>query len=350
MHIVDALVHPKSSGRDELREYMDEPFRHRPFPPAERYFYPNPLGEATSAPASSLLATDPARTRDELSLGGSDAGGPRHAILLPLTHGLLPDVDLGNAVCAATNEWLAAKWLAGPAEKSCFYGSIRVNPLDPVGAVQEIEKWAQHPLMVQVGVPMESLHPYGQRMFHDIWRAADRHGLPVAIHSDGGSGVDFAPTLTGYVHHFVEREALYPINYAFHLASFIAEGVFERLPGLRIIFADGGLDMLKPLIWRLNKDWRSTKSDTPWVSRQPEDYLREHVRFCTHLCEHPPPGEGSARWAELADYASLLMYGSGYPMWNYFSVGEATEVLPSGLWETISYTNAAALYNLASRS
>lgn len=350
MRIIDALVHPRISGRDELKKYMDEPLSHRPFPPAERYFYPNPLGDASSTRTASLSAVDPARTRQELSLGDDGAGGVRHAILLPLTHGLLPDVDLGSAVCAATNEWLAEKWLAGPAEESCFFGSIRVNPLDAAGAVQEIEKWAGHPLMVQVGVPMESLHPYGQRIFHDIWRAAERHGLPVAIHSDGGCGVDFAPTLTGYVHHFVEREVLHPINYAFHLASFIAEGVFERMPGLRIIFTDGGVDMLKPLIWRLNKDWRSTKSDTPWVSRQPEDYLREHVRFCTHLCEHPPPNEDSTQWAELADYASLLMYGSGYPMWNYFSVGDAAGVFPSDLWETISCTNAASLYGLTSRA
>lgn len=92
---------------------MDEPLSHRPFPPAERYFYPNPLGDA------GISATDPSRTRDELSLGDDGAGGSRHAILLPLTHGLLPDVDLGSAVCAATNERLAEKWLTGPAEESC---------------------------------------------------------------------------------------------------------------------------------------------------------------------------------------------------------------------------------------
>lgn len=35
-------------------------------------------------------------------------------------------------------------------------------------------------------------------------------------------------------------------------------------------------------------------------------------------------------------------------MWNYFSTGDAAEVFPSGLWETISCTNAASLYELTS--
>ncbi len=81
-----------------------------------------------------------------------------------------------------------------------------------------------------------------------IWEAAAAHGLPVMVKLDGGSGVDFAPTAVGYPHHFIEYSVLAPINFAYHLISMISEGVFERLPDLRVVFADGGHDMLGPLV------------------------------------------------------------------------------------------------------
>ena len=70
-----------------------------------------------------------------------------------------------------------------------------------------------------------------------------------------------------------------PLNSFVHLATLIIEGVFGRHPDLRFVFADGGYDMLTPLMWRLDTFWMSMRDQTPWVDRYPSEYLPDHVRL-----------------------------------------------------------------------
>ena len=106
-----------------------------------------------------------------------------------------------------------------------------MNPEDVKGAVAEIERLADHPKMVQVGVPMQSREPYGKPMFEPIWEAAAAHGLPVAVHINGGNGVDHAPTFAGHTYTYPGYAAFMPLNSFVHLATLIIDGMFGRHPG-----------------------------------------------------------------------------------------------------------------------
>ena len=172
-----------------------------------------------------------------------------------------------------------------------FLGTIRVNPEDVKGAVAEIERLADHPKMVQVGVPMQSREPYGKPMFEPIWEAAAAHGLPVAVHINGGNGVDYAPTFAGHAYTYPGYAAFMPLNSFVHLATLIIEGMFGRHPDLRFVFADGGYDLLTPLMWRLDTFWMSMRDQTPWVDRYPSEYLPDHVRFCSSALDGPTDDE-----------------------------------------------------------
>jgi predicted TIM-barrel fold metal-dependent hydrolase len=336
---IDCAVHPMPRHPDDLRRYMPEPWRSRPFPGVQRYFYPAPGGDFDPA-AGPAPASDPATVaRHVLGERGAEA-----AILLPLTRGLLPDADLAAAVCAATNDWLAAEWLGEPG----FFGSIRVSPADPAQAVAEIERWAGHPRMIQVAVPMQAHQPYGQRIHTPIWEAAARHGLPVAVQIDGGSGVEYQTTPVGQAAHYFEWSALYPLNFGVHLASLIAEGAFARIPDLRFTFADGGLDMLAPLAWRMDKNWRPTRNETPWVDRTPSAYLKDHVRFLTRRLEGPDDPEIRARWLQLAGAADLLMFASGYPAWDACEPAAVTSGADPAMAARILGASARAWYRLQS--
>ena len=162
-----------------------------------------------------------------------DDMGVDYAILNPLTRGNIADYLLNTSICAAVNDWLLDRWLE-PDATDRFRGTIRVNPEDPRGAVAEIERLADHPKLVQVGIPMQSREPYGKPMFEPIWEAAAAHGLPVAVHINGGNGVDYAPTFAGHAHTYPGYAAFMPLNYFVHLATLIVEGVFGRLPGPEI--------------------------------------------------------------------------------------------------------------------
>jgi predicted TIM-barrel fold metal-dependent hydrolase len=335
---VDAAVHPFPRDPDEIREYMSAPLSKLRFPGLDGYFYPPPKDEyRADSSVDGTPGSDPALARQQLFVGtGVDC-----AILLPVTRGLLPDVDMASELCSATNEWLADRWLAEDDDR--FYGSIRVNPADPERAIREMDRWAAHPRMVQVAVPLQAHHPYGQRMYRPIWERAAHHGLPVAVHADNLGGNEFWPTSVGYPIYYVEYAAQYPINYVVHLMSLIAEGVFEDIEELVFVFADGGIDMLFPLLWRFDSDWRALRSVTPWVKRQPLTYLRDHVRFCSHRLEGPVEASDVARWADEVDAEHLLMYSSNYPGVS-FQPADAFADAPPTIRRRVLSSNALDTY------
>ena len=270
---------------------------------------------AATTARTSTESTTRDRTRDRQPAPVRRRWGS-YAILNPLTRGNIADYLLNSRICAAVNDWLLDRWLE-PDTTNRFRGTIRVNPEDPKGAVAEIERLADHPKLVQVGVPMQSREPYGKPIFEPIWEAAAAHGLPVAVHINGGNGVDHPPTFAGHAHTYPGYAAFMPLNYFVHLATLIVEGVFGRHPGLKFVFADGGYDILTPLMWRLDTFWLSMRDQTPWVDRYPSEYLPGHVRFCSSAFDGPTDAaHADARWMDFSGKADLLMYGSGYPHWS----------------------------------
>lgn len=343
--IIDAAVHPNVRRDEDLRDFLDEPWTHRVFAPIDRYYYPVPGGQYAprSRHRQGLPGSDPELLEHQLL----DEAGVDMAILLPLTRGLNLDTDVNSAVCEATNRWLAQTWLGERNKYGRFKGTIRINPGDPDRAVEEIERWAAHPHMVQIGVPMSSPVRYGDRSFIRIWECAARHKLPVAVHLDAGAGAELESSPVGDFRHFAEYSCFSPNNFYFHLANLITNGVFDRLPDLVFVFADGGADQLMPLIWRLDADWRANLDDHPWARKQPSSYLADHVRFVTNPMEGPIAPQSWPRWLELNDAARLLMYGSDYPHWTFTAPGELLpDTVDEGIRQRILGGNAAGLYRL----
>lgn len=344
--MIDACVHPAVRRHDDLRGYMPEPWRSLPIPTYHRYYFPAPTGEP---PYGEWLRG----AREDDRLPGSDPEDVRAylrghhgraAVLLPLTRGLLANVTLGSQVCAATNRWLGEEWLGEDATDVELWGSIRVEPRDPEAAVAEIARWADHPNMVQVAVPLEAHSPYGQRQYFPIWKAASEHGLAVAIHPDASLGTEFFHTPNGYPRQFIEYATLNPLNFVYHLTSLIAEGVFERLPDLRVVFGAGGQDLVMPLMWRMDMDWPISRIETPWLKRLPSDYLPGQVRFCTSALEGPEQHEVLEPWMGISSASELLVFGSSYPHWSTTTPADVLPGAPDEVRQRILEGNAASFY------
>ena len=313
--------------------------------------YPAPTGEP---PHGEFLASARPEGADPLDLPGSDPlfvrrqlskNGVEAAILIPLTRGLNASSNHSTAICAATNDWLAANWLGEANEDVRFYGSICVNPRDPEAAVAEIRRWGEHPAMAQVVVPMLVHVPYGQRIYHPIWAEAQAHGLPVAVRSDGGSGLEFPPTPVGYPRYFIEYSSFNSVNFGTHLASLIAEGVFEKYPQLKFVFTDGGQDVLTQLIWRMDTTFPACRGETPWVKRMPSEYLADHVRFVSAKHERPNlEGPALDDWARISRAESLLMFGSHFPHWTTMQPDELFPELSDAVRSRLLRGNAGEFY------
>jgi predicted TIM-barrel fold metal-dependent hydrolase len=140
-----------------------------------------------------------------------------------------------------------------------------------------------------------------------------------------------------------------PLNYFVHLATLIVEGMFGRHPGLKFVFADGGYDILTPLMWRLDTFWLSMRDQTPWVDRYPSEYLPGHVRFCSSAFDGPIETGKMRQWMDFTGKADLLMYGSSYPHWSTSPpdvMATELEGLDDSQRDNVLWRNASELYGL----
>jgi predicted TIM-barrel fold metal-dependent hydrolase len=337
--VIDANVQPHFRYNSEIRRYLPPAHKLRAIPDVEQQWYQAPGGDyCQELYGEHYPGSDPETVGRHLADAGVDV-----AVLNPLTRGNIADYLLNSRICAAVNDWLLERWLDADTSGR-FRGTIRVNPEDVKGAVAEIDRLAGHPKMVQVGVPLQSREPYGKPMFEPIWEAAAAHGLPVAVHINGGNGVDHAPTFAGHAHTYPGYAAFMPLNGFVHLATLIIEGMFGRHRGLRFVFADGGYDILTPLMWRLDTFWMSMRDQTPWVDRYPSAYLRDHVRFCSSALDGPTDTALTERWLDYTDKSELLMYGSNYPHWSTSTPAAVTAGLNDVQREKVLWRNAAELY------
>jgi predicted TIM-barrel fold metal-dependent hydrolase len=259
-----------------------------------------------------------------------------------------PDPDYANAIASAYNRWTADKWLAS---SDRYRGSIVVNHSDPAAAVKEVERWAGDRRFLQVILSTASRTPFGQRAYHPIFEACSRHGLPVALHFGGdGGGVTGSASTAGFPTRYLEWHNLLPTAYMTHLNSIVCEGVFEKFPSLRLVLIEGGVSWLPGLMWRMDKNYKALRSQTPWLKRLPSEYIREHVRLCTQPVEEPEKPDHLAATFDAIWAGETVMYSSDYPHWDFDAPDGTLTFLPAALRRRILGETAAELYGLKPRT
>ena len=342
--VIDASVHVFFRSNDDLRAHMREPFASRGIPDVEMDWYGAPGGEYVpwAERPGMYPGSDPDFTGQQLF----EERAVDLAILHPMSRGCGPDRHLVSAVLAAHNEMLARRWLGHPAYGERFRGTIRLNPEDIEGALQELDRWRDHPRMVQIGVPPQSHALYGKPQFWPLWEAAADAGLPVAVHIETGTGVDSAPTPNGPPRTYPQYVGFMGLNYIYHLLNMIAEGVFERLPHLKMVFADGGGDLLTPLIWRMDTFGRPHLEQTPWAPDIPSDYLPGHTHFIFGALDGPGDADMAAEWLAMTGKEDMFMYGSSYPHWHTSDPCTLPAHWTPEQRDKVLFGNAAQLYGL----
>ena len=276
-----------------------------------------------------------------------DRYGVDHAILTGsgmLALSLHVDPDYANALSTALNEWMVQKWLR---HSPRFKGSIIINHSDPAYAAKEIRKWAGHPDIVQVLMASGTPRLFGQRFFHPIYEAAEEVGWPVAVHP-GTEGAGNAPQVTpaGRPTRYFEWHNILPINYMANVNSLVCEGVFERFPKLKFVAIEGGIAWLPHLMWRMDKNYKALRAQTPWLKKLPSEYIRAHVYLTTQPTEEPEKPEHLLQIFEMIGAPDNILFSSDYPHWDFDNPKMALPPLPREWKDRIYWKNAAELYGL----
>jgi predicted TIM-barrel fold metal-dependent hydrolase len=230
--------------------------------------------------------------------------------------------DMAAAFSRAVNTWMARERLdAEPRLRA----SIVVPMQNPETAAEEIDHWAHDRRFVQVLMLVSGELPLGRRSFWPIYRAAEKHGLPVAIHA--GSAYRHPVTAVGWPSFHAEDYVNQAQAFQTTLTSLICEGVFDRFPRLTVVLTESGFAWLPSLVWRLTKFWKGLRHETPWVDRPPYEIVREQVRLTLQPVDAPPEPRQLERLMEHMGSDRLLLYSTDYPHWQF----DGTRVLPDGL-------------------
>jgi predicted TIM-barrel fold metal-dependent hydrolase len=325
---IDCDVHPAVSGMAVLLPYLDDYWREHlvsrgtdklnlsvtSYPPNMPLSGRPDWRQGSATPGADLAALQ----RDAL-----DAFGSKFAICNPVYAApLLHSEDMSAVLCRALNDWIRHEWLD---REPRLRASIVVPTQSPDLAVKEIERCAADPRFVQVMLPAMMELPIGRRYHWPIYETAERLGLPVGFHA--GSTYRHAPTPTGWPSYFVEDYVAQSHGFQSQLMSLLAEGVFTKFPGLRVVMIEAGFTWLPPFFWRADKSWRGVRREIPWVKEPPSDVIRRHVRFTIQPLDEPPDSSIMAKVIEQVGSDEMLLFSTDYPHWQF----ERDEVLPKGV-------------------
>jgi predicted TIM-barrel fold metal-dependent hydrolase len=248
------------------------------------------------------------------------------------------------AFARAHNDWLRDRWLDSDPR---LRGAILCPAQDPAAAAAEIRRVATDERFVQVLLVGGSERPYGDPRYLPIFDAAVECGMPVAIHSGGeGLGIAAPPGGAGMPSFYIEWHTVgSATSIMSHLVSMVCHGLFDRLPGLRVLMMEGGLAWLPGMLWRLDTNWRGLRGEVPWLARRPSEVVREQVRFTTQPLEHTD-GDDALLWQmlEAAGAPDILCFASDYPHWDGDDPRFMLKRLPEAWRERIMHDNAAELY------
>ncbi|HEX4214942.1 MAG TPA: amidohydrolase family protein, partial [Candidatus Dormibacteraeota bacterium] len=294
----------------------------------------------TMLPAAGGAGSDPpAVVRDALDGPGTDLG----ILCCSYPVDALHNPDLAAELSRAVNDWQSDEWLALDPR---LRASIVVPVRDPSLAAEEIDRVGDRPGFVQVALPACSPLPYGNRIYLPLLEAAARHDLAVALRPGGASGNP--PTGAGWPSFRIEDHVGVAQVFQSQVLSLIVEGVFDRLPALRVVCVEGGFAWVPSLMWRMDKEWKGLRREVPWNSQVPSRYVRDRIRFTTTSMDAPPAPLHLLQIIDQMESEELLLFASHHPH-EIGGEGEAMlDALPVPLRQAVLGGNAWRFYGLQS--
>jgi predicted TIM-barrel fold metal-dependent hydrolase len=259
-----------------------------------------------------------------------------------------PNPYLAPEIARAANTWFLERYVDD--QPPSVYGAATVAAQVPNAAAQEIARVAADRRIAAVLLGSASLgRPFGHPAYLPILDAAVEHGLPIVIHADGDAVLESIarPSAAGRPSTYAELRILGAQSLMTHLASLIANGAFERHPGLKVLLHGGSIAWLAPLLWRLDANYKGLRREVPWLTCLPSEYAREHIGVSTYpLDTVDEPDKLAAMIALHGDFREMLCFASGAGRADASDAELVARCCPKDWTANVMRENAAAMLRL----
>lgn len=341
---IDCDVHPAAPAMAQLLPFLNDYWRDmmvsRGTDGLDLRSYPlnSPL---TARPDWREEGVKPGSSLEKMQSDLLDRYQLRYAVLNCLYGGAaLYNGDLGAVLCTAVNDWLAKEWLDRDGR---LRASIVLPTHNPALAAEEIERRASDHRFIQAVMLVQQEVPLGRRTLWPIYAAAEKHGIPIAIHA--GSMYRTPTTSLGWPSYVVEEYVGQAAAFQHQLLSMLVEGVFTKFPKLKVVLTESGFTWLPYFMWRAHKTWIALRTEIPWVDRTPMDVIRQNVRVTLQPSDAPPTPAQLTRICEQLGSDEMLLFSTDYPHWQFDGDNALPEGLPPTFLQKLKADNALATYS-----
>jgi predicted TIM-barrel fold metal-dependent hydrolase len=258
-----------------------------------------------------LYAEDARRGfRSDVELEAMDHEGIDVAVLFPsrtLSVLSLPDMDPGwaHAIARAYNDWLYEFCHIAPER---MLGAGMVSVYDIGHAVEETYRVVDEYGFRAICLRANKVNgkPWHDPYYEPLWNALEKLDVPLTFHEAGAS---HSRHMSDYFNPSfgLGRITSQPLEQMLALTAFVAGGVLERHPRLRVAHLEANCSWVPWLLWRMDECWE-LEGDLcmPALTMKPSDYFHRQCIVSIEPDELPAvqlmPAIGSDNVVFSTDY------------------------------------------------
>jgi uncharacterized protein len=304
---------------------------------------PGQTPKRSDAPVAARGGSEPGPRLDDMAVDHIEA-----AALYP-TYGLMiqgvTEREPALALCRAVNDWLA-EYCAHAPDRLVAIGTLPMT--DAGDALREARRCVDELGFGGVWRRPEhfgTLPRLQDDSYEPLWSYLEDAGVPFAIHPGMSGLVPYDELKRRYDGYFSALHAAhFPMEQMLALTTFVAYGILERHPALRVAFLETGATWALSYLHRLDEHLELFGFDHGALTMRPSEYFR---RQCFVSVEEAEPGLESM----LDAYPESVVFASDYPHADGTFPGSTrglleTEDLDSTSVRHVLRDNALRLYGL----
>jgi predicted TIM-barrel fold metal-dependent hydrolase len=214
-----------------------------------------------------------------------------------------PDREVLVEMCKVYNDWLH-EFCADTSDRSVAVAMLPSFDVEESVAEAKRVKQLHDAQAVSIAMPYvgEIKGGYRSADYDPLWTVIADLDMPLANHVGTGGAYSRSPG-PGQV--LLEQMAC-QIDASQQLMEFVAAGIFERFPTLRLAVVEGGCGWLPWYLVVMDRMWEDNGAFfRPKLSKPPSRYVHDN---CLVTFQEDPPGMRS-----LEDIRDCIAWGSDYP-------------------------------------